>query len=118
MSPFEALFGYKLSLLPALPSPTSVAVVDEHLQKRQQTLQQLKKDLAMALNRMKKLVDKSRSEREFGVGERVYLKLKGPYLKSLSLDPVSKLSPRYFGPFRIVSKVGNVAYKVQLLQGT
>jgi len=42
--------------------------VDDHLQQRQEVLQQLKRDLAMAHNRMKQQADKGRSEREFLVG--------------------------------------------------
>ena len=118
MSPFEDLFGYKLPLLLVLPSPTSVAAVDEHLQQQQQIIHQLKKDLAMAQNRMKQLADRGRSEMEFCVGKEVYLKLKGPHLESLTTGPVSKLSPKYFGPFPIVAKVGSVAYKLQLWEGT
>ena len=56
------------------------------------------------------MVDKGRSERTFSVGEAVYLKLKGPHLKSLALGLISKLSSRYFGPFPIVAKMGNVPY--------
>ena len=72
----------------------------------------------MAQNRMKQLEDKGRSEREFEVGEEVYLKLRGPHLRSLTTSPISKLSPRYFGPFTIVAKIGKVAYKLQLPEET
>jgi len=108
MSPFKAFFSYKPPLLPVLLGPTSVAVVDEHLQQRQQVIQQLKKDLAMAQNWTKELADTWRSEREFDVGEEVYLKC----------GPISLLSPRYFGLFPIVAKIGSVAYKLQLSEGT
>ena len=118
MSPFEALFGYKPSLLPALLGHTNVAMVDEHLQQRQGVLRQLKVDLAMAQNRMKQQADKGRSEREFAVGDKVYLKLKGPHLKSLTTGPISKLTLRYFGLFPIVAKIGKVAYRLQLPKNT
>ena len=92
--------------------------MDEHMQQRQQVLQQLKKDLAMARNWMKQMTDKGRNERTFNVGEVVYPKLKGPHLRPLAPGPISKLSSRYFGPFPIVAKLGNVAYKLQLSEGT
>ena len=69
-------FGYKPPFLPVPPKFIEVATVDDYLQQRQEILQQLKKDLAMARNRMKQQVDKGRSEREFSVGELVYLKLR------------------------------------------
>ena len=65
---------------------------------------------------MKQEVDRKRSDREFTVGERVYLRLKHSHLKSITRGQVSKLSPRYYGPFTIVAKVGKVAYRLQLLE--
>lgn len=64
---------------------------------------------------MKHQADKNRSEGEFNVGELVYLKLQ-PYIQSLVAFRCNhKLSFRYFGPFKILAKVGFVAYKLELL---
>ena len=48
------------------------------------------------------------------VGEKVYLRLRHPHLRSITQGPVTKLTPRYFGPVPIVAKVGKVAYQLQL----
>jgi hypothetical protein len=56
---------------------------------------------------MKKQADKSRSERSFKVGDEVFLKLQ-PYVQS-SLAPRSNLSFKYFGLYKIIAKVGQVA---------
>ena len=69
MTPFEVLYGYKPKILPTIGELTSVAIVDAYLQCRQHTLQILKTELANAQNRMKQLVDKKMSEREFEEGE-------------------------------------------------
>lgn len=80
-------------------------------------LQQLKEELASAKNRMKQFVDRKRSEKEFSVGEKEYLRLRYPHLKSTQ-GPVSKLSPRCYGPLPIVAKIGRVAYHLQLLESS
>ena len=35
-------------------------------------------------------------------------------MQTLKTRPVSKLSPRFCGPFKILKKVGNAAYKLEL----
>ena len=63
---------------------------------------------------MKHHADKNRCERTFEVGDSVYLKLQ-PYIQS-SVAPRSnqKLAYSFFGPFKILAKVGTVAYKLAL----
>jgi hypothetical protein len=63
---------------------------------------------------MKHQADKRRSERTFAVGDLVYLKLQ-PYVQS-SLAPRAhqKLSFRYFGPFKVIERIGATAYKLEL----
>jgi hypothetical protein len=67
---------------------------------------------------MKRQADKGRSEREFQVGDQVYLKLQ-PYVQS-SLAPRSnmKLAFKFFGPFRILQRIGSVAYELELPAGS
>ena len=117
MSPFEALFGFKPPILPAtVDYTTSVAMVDQYLQQRQEILRLIKKELAATQNRMKQYANKS--EWKFTVGDLVYLRVKSFQQKSFSLSPFSKLSPKYYGPFLIVAKAGPVAYKLQLPSNT
>jgi hypothetical protein len=63
---------------------------------------------------MKKQEDQHRSEREFAVGDWVFLKLQ-PYVQtSLAPRANQKLAFKYFGPFKVLDIVGKVAYKLQL----
>ena len=63
---------------------------------------------------MKRQADKHRSERHFAVGDWVFLKLQ-PYVQSsLATCANQKLSFRFFGPYKIVAKIGAAAYKLAL----
>ena len=63
---------------------------------------------------MKAQADKKRSWRQFEVGDKEFLKLQ-PYIQT-SVAPRAnhKLSFKFFGPFPIIAKVNDVAYKLQL----
>jgi hypothetical protein len=63
---------------------------------------------------MEKQADQHRFERQFELGDMVFLKLQ-PYVQS-SLAPRShqKLAFRFFHPFPMLQRVGSVAYKLEL----
>ncbi|MCI19447.1 hypothetical protein A2U01_0040603, partial [Trifolium medium] len=50
----------------------------------------------------------------FQVGELVLVKLQPYRQQSVALRKNQKLGMRYFGPFEIIARVGNVAYKLKL----
>jgi hypothetical protein len=63
---------------------------------------------------MKRQAGKKRSERSFAVGDLVYLKLQ-PYIQSsLACRSNQKLAFKFFGPFKVIDKIGAVAYKLLL----
>jgi hypothetical protein len=78
----------------------------------------VKQHLHCAATRMKFQAGKGRIEREFEVGEWVFLKLL-PYVQT-SLAPRSsqKLAFNFFGPYKIVQKVGSVAYRLELTESS
>lgn len=79
----------------------------------QQLIQQ---HLLRAQRKMKIQADKRRSFHSFQVGDEVYVKIQ-PYVQtSLANHSSNKLSFRFFGPFKIIAKIGEVAYKLQLLE--
>ncbi|KAJ4756090.1 polyprotein [Rhynchospora pubera] len=118
-TPFQALYGYEPRELPSMLIKSQIeGSNNKEEQKRLQTLQLLKENLEKAQKRMKKYADKNRSERQFKEGDWVYMKLQ-PYRQvSIAGHSQSKLNPKYYGPFEILEKIGTVAYKLNLPQGS
>ena len=66
---------------------------------------------------MKQQCDLYRSKWAFNVGDWVYLRLQ-PYKQQLvAYRATNKLSPKFFGPFQVLKKIGEVAYKQDLTAG-
>ncbi|GJX77329.1 hypothetical protein Tco_0324140 [Tanacetum coccineum] len=59
--------------------------------------------------------DRKRKSMEFKVGDRVMLKV-SPWKWVVRFGKRGKLNPRYVGPFKVLAKVGKVAYKLELPQ--
>lgn len=86
----------------------------ELIEHREQQLQSLKKNLEMAQNRMKIMADKNRKDRQYQPGDMVLLKLQPNKQTTIASRPFPKLSFKYFGPFKIVERIGVVAYRLDL----
>lgn len=67
---------------------------------------------------MKKQEDKGRSDRVFQVGDTVLVKLQSYVQSSLAPRSNQKLAFKFFGPFQVLAKIGAVAYKLQLPEGS
>lgn len=81
---------------------------------RDEILQHLKMHLLHTQHRMKQEADKLRRDLQLGIEDRVIKLL--PYCQnSIVQHSSAKLSPRYYRPFEIEAKVGQVAYRLKLL---
>lgn len=88
--------------------------LQEWLEERKLMTELLQQQLSRAQQRMKRQADKKRSECSFDIGDRVFLKLQ-PYVQSsVSRRANHKLSYKFYGPYSILARVGEVAYKLDL----
>ncbi|GJS75913.1 hypothetical protein Tco_0725794 [Tanacetum coccineum] len=97
-----------------VPGDSNVDVVDRSMSAREEAISLLKFHLGRSLVRMKNMADKKRSEREFVLNDWVYVKLQ-PYRQiSLRKGKHHKLSPKFYGPYQVIARIGKVAYKLNL----
>jgi hypothetical protein len=115
MTPYEAVYGVlPPRLLSYVPGTTRVEAVDEVLRNREQILQLLQHNIKQAQQRMKKYADLKRTKRELKVGQGVYLRFHPYRQTTISHRRALKLSPRFYGPFRVLRRVGKVVYEIEL----
>ncbi|GJR97771.1 putative reverse transcriptase domain-containing protein [Tanacetum coccineum] len=73
---------------------------------------QIKNRLLTARSRQKSYADRRLKRLEFEVGDMVLLKV-SPWKGAVRFGKRGKSSPRYIGPFKIVARVGPVAYTLE-----
>lgn len=119
MTPFKAMYGREPPLLAGYESgSTPIQELDAQLVERDALLGDLKKHLEAAANRMKQVADAKRRDVTFAVGDWVFLRLQPYRQHSIFRRTSQKLSTRYYGPFQIEARVGPVAYRLKLPEGT
>ncbi|KAA0062491.1 Integrase, catalytic core [Cucumis melo var. makuwa] len=94
---------------------TSNSTLDEQLKETDVTLEALKEHLRIAQEKMKKYADFKRREVEYQ-GNMFFMKIR-PYRQvSLRKKRNEKLSPKFFGPYKIIERTRPVAYKLNEAQ--
>ncbi|KAI3762516.1 hypothetical protein L1987_52946 [Smallanthus sonchifolius] len=114
MPPFEMLYGRKCR------TPVCWGEIGqkdfaslEVVKATSEKFDQIKARMKAAKDRQKSYADKRRRELEFQVGDMVLLKV-SPWKGIIRFRKRGKLSPRFVGPFKILARVGQVAYRLDL----
>ncbi|GJS23214.1 putative reverse transcriptase domain-containing protein [Tanacetum coccineum] len=115
-APFKALYGRKCR------SPICWAEVEDNqligleiIHETTEKIIQIKSRIQAARDRQKSYADVRRKPLEFQVRDKVILKV-SPWKRVIRFGKQGKVNPRYIGPFKIITKVGTVAYQLELLE--
>ena len=115
MTPFKALYGYEaLSFVDLAFGDNIAPKAKDWVQDSQDILKVLREKLQEAQNQHKLYADRHEIERSFEVGDLVYLRLQPYRESSLTKKGAKKLKPHFYGPYKVVRKVGEVAYELEL----
>ncbi|KAD1410638.1 hypothetical protein E3N88_42868 [Mikania micrantha] len=113
-APFEALYGRKCR------SPICWSEIGENqiigpefIQETTDKIALIQERIKAARDRQKSYADNRRRPLEFQVGDRVMLKV-SPWKGIFRFGKRGKLSPRFVGPFKILERIGSVAYRLEL----
>ncbi|GJX39046.1 putative reverse transcriptase domain-containing protein [Tanacetum coccineum] len=113
-APFEALYGRKCrSPICWNEVGDSQLTGPELVRETTEKMVQIKNRLLTACSRQKSYADVRRKPMEFSVGDMVMLKV-SPWKGVIRFGKRGKLSPRYIRPFKIIKRIGHVAYKLEL----
>nr|GEV12391.1 putative reverse transcriptase domain-containing protein [Tanacetum cinerariifolium] len=85
----------------------------ELIQETTEKIIQIKQRIQAAHDRQKSYTDLKRKPMEFQIRDRVMLKV-SPWKGVVRFGKCGKLNPGYVGPFKVLDKVGTVAYKLEL----
>ncbi|KAK1628506.1 hypothetical protein QYE76_002821 [Lolium multiflorum] len=114
MAPYEALYGRKCrSPICWFETGENKEFTPDYIKERQDVIEVIRDRLKIAQSRQKSYADLKRRDWEPKVGDMVYLKVSP--MKGLKRFGVKgKLSPRYIGPFKILSQNRGTAFELEL----
>uniref|UniRef100_A0A6Q2YIJ1 Gypsy retrotransposon integrase-like protein 1 n=1 Tax=Esox lucius TaxID=8010 RepID=A0A6Q2YIJ1_ESOLU len=112
LTPFQCVLGYQPVLVPWQSQPESgVPAVDDWFRRAEDTWSLAHRHIRRAGVRQKSAADRRRNDTPvYAVGDRVWLSTRNLPLRL----PCRKLGPRFVGPFKVLGRVNEVTYKLQL----
>jgi hypothetical protein len=114
-TPFHVVYGRAPPpMIPYQLGATRVTATNQQLRNRDVFLQEVRDRLLQAQSVMKAAHDKQHRYLEFMVDDWVWLRLNQRATSSVCDAPPSKLASKYFRPYEVIQRIGQVAYKLQL----
>ena len=86
------------------------------IKESKQKVKLIRDRLKVAQSRQKSYANSKRKAIEYEVGDRIYLRV-SPLRGVKRFGVKGKLAPRFVGPYRILQRMGEVAYKLELPEG-
>nr|GFC52419.1 putative reverse transcriptase domain, ribonuclease H-like domain, aspartic peptidase domain protein [Tanacetum cinerariifolium] len=113
-TPFEALYGRKCRLPVCWTEVVEAQILGpELIQETTEKIVQIKERMQATRDRQKSYADLKRKPMEFQVGDKVMLKVL-PWKGVVRFGKRGKLNPMYVGPFKVLERIGDVTYKLDL----
>jgi hypothetical protein len=92
-------------------------VVDAQLRDRDEFIVEGRERLEQAQQKYKMFYDRHHRELKFAPGQWAWLRFLHRSITSLSMTGKGKLGPKFFGPFNVLERIWDVAYRLELPAG-
>ena len=117
MAPFEALYGRRCRT-PLLWDEVGDRQLfgPDLIKESEQKVRLIRDRLKVAQSRQKSYADCKRKETVYEVGDRVYLRV-SPLRAVKRFGVKGKLAAHFVGPYKVLERMGEVAYKLELTEG-
>jgi hypothetical protein len=121
-TPFEATYGAQprigLALINESPLQGTIPTTKEFIEGHQERFLMVQDALQDTKRSMEKSYNARHMHVEFKVGDLVYLDAENIRTPTMTTGTHNKLSPRYLGPYKVIERVGNLNYKLDLPPGS
>ncbi|KAL0152968.1 hypothetical protein M9458_051721 [Cirrhinus mrigala] len=111
LTPFQCVLGFQPPMFPWSGEPSSVPAVDDWIKRSERVWDSAHVRLQRAIRNQKIQANRRRRPHPpYQPGQRVWLSTRDIKLRL----PSRKLSPRYIGPFKILKRINDVTYQLEL----
>ncbi|XP_027348083.1 uncharacterized protein LOC113859535 [Abrus precatorius] len=114
MTPLEALYGQRCRTLSCWNEKEEATLcAPDMIQKQNEQIKMIREKMKAAQDRQKSYYDKRRKHLEFQVGDHVFFRVL-PVIEVRRALKFQKLSPKFIEPFKVLSRIGPVVYRIML----